>query len=295
MKLHRFLVICTVAVIIILVIVVWFFPSNDDFRTENPFWNGTRDISSSYSVSPLKSMDDLSTSYQGAALILIPYLDFTAVELEELESFVIQGGILILADDYGHGNQILKYLGLKARFAGQALLDPLSNYKNKWFPRISLTISSFVPNDVESLVFNHATALTGVEIGDTLAQSSSFSFLDLDNNQEWNGDEPTGPMPVISRHTLGSGQVILISDPSIFINSAVKKENNSTFIQNIIGDTTTMLFIDQGHLPPSNLHQTKDLLAVIRSSLATPAGILGVVILILTITLMPIWHERRRY
>ncbi len=295
MELRRFVVILTIALALILAIIVWFFPSNEDFRAENPFWNGTKDISASYPASPLASLSDLPPSPQGSTLILIPYLDFTPAELEELNSFVTQGGTLVLADDYGFGNQILEYLGLKARFSGQTLLDPLCCYKNKWFPRISHLTPSSVTSNTESLILNHATCLSDVETDDVLALSSSFSFLDLNDNQVWDKDEPTGLLPVISQHTLGSGQLILISDPSIFINSMKTIESNYGFIQNLAAITTSRLLIDQSHLPPSNLHQTKNLLADTRGWLVTPAGTLGLVIVALTITLMPIWQRRRRY
>jgi hypothetical protein len=272
--------------------VAWFFPSNEDFRIENPFWNGARDISSIVPASPLLSLSDLPTPFPGTTLILIPYLDFAPAELGKLNSFVTGGGTLILADDYGYGNRILEYLGLEARFSGQVLLDPLFNYRNKWLPRISHLRAISVTNNTESLVLNHATALIDVKADDVLALSSSFSFLDLNGNQEWDKDEPTGPLPVISQHNLGNGQIILISDPSLFINSMTIIADNYTFIQNIAAITTASLLIDQSHLPPSNLHQTKNLLASIRGYLITPVGTLGLIILVLTITLMPIWHKK---
>jgi len=292
-NLRRFLVMLTIALVIILTVVMWLSPTNDDFRTDNPSWNGAKSVSSSYPVSPLESLSNLPPSPKGSTLILIPYLQSSSTELEALNSFITQGGTLILADDYGYGNQVLEYLGLKARFSGQPLLDPLANYKNKWFPRISPLQSGSLTNNIESLVFNHATCLTDVEATDVLAQSSSFSFLDLNGNQVWEEDEPTGPLPVISQHNLGSGQIILIADPSIFINSMETLESNYNFIQNIAAITTSNLLIDQSHLPPSNLHQTKNLLARIHGFLITPLGTLGLVILALTITLMPLWHKKK--
>ena len=131
MELRRFLVILTVALIVLLVITAWFFPSNEDFRVENPFWNGTRDLTTGCPALPLSSLADLPPSPQGATLILVPYLSCTPAELGQLNSFVTRGGTLVLADDYGHGNQVLEYLGLGARFSGQSLLDPTVNYKSK--------------------------------------------------------------------------------------------------------------------------------------------------------------------
>jgi hypothetical protein len=284
----------TMAIVIILTIVVWFSPSNDDFRTDNPLWNGAKNISSSYPVSPINSLSDLPPPPQRSTLILIPYLNFTTTELDELNSFVTQGGTLILADDYGHGNQVLEHLGLKARFSGQPLLDPLANHKNQWLPQVFRLDPDSVTTNTEILVFNHATILIDVETTDVLALSSSFSFLDRNGNQTQEEDEPAGPLPVISNHSLDHGQIILIADPSIFINSMETLKNNYNFIQNIASINTANLFMDQSHLPRSSLLQAKALLADIRSFFFTPIATLGLVILALTITLMPLWRERRR-
>ncbi len=291
MKLHRFLAILTIVLVIILIGVVWFFPSNEDFRTENPFWNGTKDINSAIGALPLESLSDLPTASEGVTLLLIPYLSFTSAELNQLNQFITQGGVLVLADDYGYGNQILEYLELKARFSGQVLLDPLFNYKSKWFPRISHLAPDSTTTNIDSLVLNHATCLVDVDTDEVIALSSPFSFLDLNGNEAWDTGELTGPLPVISQYNLADGQIILISDPSIFINSMGTIESNYGFIQNIAG--TSKFFIDQSHLPPSTLHQSKNLLAFIRSYLTTPLGTLILVILVLTMTLIPIWHKRR--
>jgi hypothetical protein len=159
---------------------------------------------------------------------------------------------VVLADDYGYGNRVLEHLGLKAGFSGQPLLDPLANHKNKRFPLIFNLNSSPVTINAEALVLNHATCLTDVEADSILAMSSSFSFLDLNYNEIHDDAEPDGPLPVISRHKVGSGQVILVADPSLFINSMQDMESNYTFIQNITAITTTELLIDQSHIPPSN-------------------------------------------
>ncbi|MFC2002714.1 DUF4350 domain-containing protein [Chloroflexota bacterium] len=295
MKLHRFLVILTIALIIVLAIIIWFFPSSDDFRSDNPFWNGIKNANSTYEALPLESLSDLPLLPHGSTLILIPYLNFTPTELEGLDSFVTRGGRLILADDYGLGNQLLEHLGLEVRFSQQPLLDPLFNHRNRRFPRISHIIASPITSNTESLILNHATSLTNVEAGDVLALSSLYSFLDLNGNESLDEDEPVGPLPVVSQHNLNNGSIILISDPSIFINCMAYLANNSIFLQNIAATATSKLFIDQSHLPPTNLSHTKNLLASVRDSVTTPVGAAILVILVLTVTLMPIWRERTRH
>ena len=292
MTLRRFLMLLAVVSVIILAVVAWVFPSDEDFQTENPFWNGSSELSLNHSLTPLESLAELPVAPAGTTLVLIPYIDFTPSELEDIERFVTGGGMLVLADDYGFGNEVLEYLGVEARFAGQVLLDPLFNYKNERLPRIFDLSADSVTSGIDSLVLNHATCLTDVSDSDVLALSSSFSFLDLNDNEEWDIDEPTGPLPVISQHTLAAGRIILVSDPSIFINSMDTLDDNYTIIENIAEITSSQLLIDQSHLPYSDLHQTKDVLASIRSALATPVGTLVLVTVLLIITLRPMWPRK---
>ena len=97
---------------------------------------------------------------------------------------------------------------------------------------------------------------------------------------------------MISQHNLGSGQVILISDPSLFINGMKSIESNDDFIRNIAASTTT-LYIDQSHLPPSDLPRVKKLLKQIRAFVANPLVTSGLVILVLIGILKPIWHKKQ--
>ena len=292
MKLHKFLLLLTIILVSLMTAVVWFFPLNDDFRTSNPFWNGTKDIESGYAFTSLESLSGLPVSAHDTVLVIIPYLRFSATDLAAVSSFITGGGTVIVADDYGYGNQITEFLGLRARFSGQPLLDPVVNYKNQWFPRILHLRASSLTTGINELVLNHATALSEIEAGEILAQSSIFSFLDTDDDQTQPADEPAGLLPVISRHSLGQGNIILISDPSLFINSMGPIGDNDRLVQNIAAAGSTIL-IDQSHLPTSNLSEAKDVLTQLRNFFTTPPGTLGLVLAVITVTLMPIWHRRR--
>jgi len=290
--LRRFLVSLAIVLVIILAVVIWVIPSDEDFRVENTFWNGASRLSVSQAVTPLETLADLSEMTEGATLMLIPYMQLTPSELEDVTRFVSGGGTLVLADDYGYGNQVLSSLGIEARFSGQALLDPLFNYKNEQLPRVFHFSPGAVTDGVNSLVLNHATCLTDVGAGEILAMSSSFSFIDINNNRQWDEDEPAGAMPVISGHSLAGGRVILVSDPSIFINSMDSLDDNYSAIENIAGISSSQLYLDQSHLPHSDLHYTKNLLADVRSVLTTPVGTLALVAVLLILILRPIWPRK---
>jgi hypothetical protein len=291
--LKKFLAILAAGTILLVVLFVWFLPLDDDFRVENPLWNGLKDLKVNLPVQSLESFAGLPFSPRGTTLILVPYLSLTPAELEQLNSYISQGGRLILADDYGHGNQILEYLGLTVRFSGEVLLDPLANYKNnRYLPKIIHLRPDPLTVNAESLGFNHATCLVNTDNASVIALSSSFSFLDRNNNGRYDDDEPSGPFPVIDRTNVGSGQVVLVADPSLFINSMNEIDENKGFTQNIAA-TTGSLYLDQSHLPPSDLHQTKNLLARLREYLASPLVTAGLVALAVVITLKPIWYKSR--
>ena len=293
MTLRRYGLVLTLALVVALAVLAWFLPSNEDFRTENPSWNGSGDFSALVSALPLISLADLPPAPAGTGLILVPYREFSQSELTALEGYVSDGGILFLADDYGFGNQVLNHLGLELRFAGVALLDPLASYKNQQMPRLTRLAESPLTDGLEILVLNNATSLTGVADEDVLAWSSSFSFLDINDNDAWDEGEATGPLPVISEHRLGTGRVIAVADPSLFINGMAPLEDNLGFIQNVAAMAPAGLYIDQSHLPPSSLHQTKDLLADLRDFIVTPGGTVALVIVFLIVTPLLAWPPKK--
>jgi hypothetical protein len=289
---RSYLILVTAVLMVLLVLGIWFYPTNSDFRVENPLWNGVKAMASDYHIQPLDSLAGLPSSLYGASLIVIPYLDFNTAELEQLRSFVSQGGRLILADDYGYGNQVLEYLGLEARFAGDVLLDPLVNYKNMQFPRITRLQPDVLTANTDNLVCNHATCLVNMAGAEVIASSSPFSFLDLNGNGTHEDNEPSGPLAVISRHQLGDGQVILIADPSIFINSMATIGGNAALMRNIAASTEA-LYIDQSHLEQSELNRTRNWLQKARHLASTSAGTAGLVIIALTASLLPLWHQKK--
>lgn len=138
MESRKFLPLLMLLIILGLSVTVWFYPPTGDFRVDNPFWNGLSSFCDKAKVASLDSLGDLPSAGKGTALLVVPYERFTEVELAQVRSYVSSGGTLVLSDDYGYGNQVLGGLGLKIRFNGQPLLDPLFDYRNKWLPNTRL-------------------------------------------------------------------------------------------------------------------------------------------------------------
>ena len=275
---------------VMLAVLIWCYPTNSDFKSENPSWNGARDLLDDFRVSPLSSLDVLSAAPQESTLLVIPYMEFTTTDLETLENYVSSGGKLVVLDDYGFGNDILEHLKIETRFTGNQLLDTLFNYKNENFPKIINFVSEPATSGIENLVSNHATSLENVPQDNIIAWSSYFSFLDENQNGGYDEGEPEGPFPVIANFQIGKGELVLVSDPSILINSMLEMGDNRRFLENIAQGQT---FLDQSHLPEVPLDETKGKLKIARNVLATVWGTLALIILVLALTLKPIWNMRK--
>ena len=96
-----------IIIAVLLAVLIWVYPSNTDFKDENPHWNGSRDILADFEAVPLSSYGALPIDGQNITLIVVPYVKFSPVDLARLEEFVSSGGKLLLMDDYGfgHGNR----------------------------------------------------------------------------------------------------------------------------------------------------------------------------------------------
>jgi len=245
-------------------------------------WNGIRDFSSEFGVDDIGSLDELPDLSEGTVLISIPYLEFSNDDLENIKQFVDSGGTLLLFDDYGYGNSVLVYFDASVRFSSEPLLDPLFSYKNQWMPKATDFSSDLAESNINVVVLNHATALSNTVAEDTIAWSSGTSFLDTNGNGTLDKDELNGPLPLAAQFRLGEGTVVVVSDPSIMINSMVERDDNYAFIQYLIslnGEPENIL-IDYSHLTQAPLDISKMRIRSGREMLSSPYAMVGVIFLV---------------
>lgn len=286
-KTNKILPTLALLIIIVLSAVIWFYPPTGDFRVDNPFWNGMSVLNSQAEVVPLDSFSNLPASGSGTTLILVPYEQFSDTELSQLRIYVSSGGTLVLLDDYGYGNQVLAGLGLSMRFIGKPLVDPLFDYKNGQLPKITDFAPLPFTSNVSSVVFNHATALSGISGTTVIASSSSFSFIDENNNDEFDSEDIAGPLPVAAYTKINTGYIVTVADPSCLINGMISMDDNMLFISNVVSiqGNNPQVFVDQSHLPNAPLDEAKGTLATVYNVVASPLGTLSLIALALAISL----------
>jgi len=254
-----------VAVIVVLGL-AWVVPPMDDFRLENPFWNGLSELDSRihpFEVSDLaRLLDVVLKPSESALLVLGPSEPFMDEDVDAVRGFLEAGGLVVLAEDFGVGDDLLEGLGVEARFSGGVLLDPLFKDKDSRMPRMIDFTASPYTRGLSALTFNYATALT--DAGDgvrVLACSTAFSYLSEDMISTPEEAELIGPFPVMAVVSYGRGSLILISDSSLFINSMLDKDDNAALLENLVDDK--VVYMDVSHWSPSLLTQFKGVLAMV--------------------------------
>jgi hypothetical protein len=291
---RKLLPVLLLVVVLLMTAIIGFFPATGDFRVDNPFWNGISQFNEEFEALPLDSFELLPSDPKGTVLIVVPYLEFADSELEVLRNYVSLGGTLVVLDDFGYGNQILGHLGLTTRFSGDYLLDPLFNYKNSRFPKITNFANAQAGVNVSSVVLNHASFLSDVVGVEAVAYSSKFSFVDLSCNGVWDEGEPQGAFPVAGVVSIGEGVVVAIADPSLLINSMISMEDNFLFLKNVVGfgGSDAVIFVDQSHLPRTALDDAKLVVAGVYGFVASPLGTLSLIVVVFALCLKPIWRMR---
>lgn len=276
-----FLITLSITVVVSL-ICISLFPSVQDFMEYNTTWNGIRRSLNELDAKTVETAQEIPETPVDDVLVVIPYVEYDSDGLAVLKDFIDEGGTLVVMDDYGYGNNILEYLGIDCRFSGGELLDPLFCYKNQWLPKIT-DFASDVSQEVELVILNHAAALLNTEASEVIAWSSRSSYLDDNGNGTQDEGETEGPLPVAAGIKVSAGEVILVSDPSILINSMLGRDDNLVFFKDMIDPEAEdrQVLIDTSHLEESPLDTTKLEMAVIKDVLSQPYALLGIVAVLL--------------
>jgi len=221
------------------------------------------------------------------AVVLSPEQPYTRTEQNELEQFVREGGTLLVATDFTTtGNQLLGGVGSTVRVDGRTLRDEREYYRSPALPVAPLIATHPLTTDVDQLTLNYGSVVVPASIPPdgsvsstnttVLARSSEFSYFDSNGNDALDQSEQLRSYPIVTIEQVGAGQVIVVSDPSVFINAMVQRPGNHQFVENLF-TAYDRVILDQSHTaeqPPL----IALLLTLQKSSLLTAmlgAGLLG--------------------
>jgi hypothetical protein len=262
--------------------------STAGFSPYNAAWDGTdefKQIATSNSELTLVMNVTQYTNHDPSAtvaFVFAPEEQYSTTEAATVQQFVSNGGILVVADNYGpHGNALLSAVGASARFDGRILRDDRNNFRSPSTPVVTDSSSHPLVEDVGSLTLNYGTAIDANE-AQPLINSSEYSYLAISENETLSGSNALQQYPVAAVEPVGEGQVIAIGDPSLFINAMIDESDNRQFATNLVEQRPQTL-VDNSHtnsIPPVN----QLLIALRASPLLAAAALTGLLGLLAVVT-----------
>ena len=210
------------------------------------------------------------------AFVIAPEEHYDDRAAARLRAFVERGGTVVVAESKPTPtNDLLDQLDSRVRVDGDPLRDERNYYRSPALPVATGVSDHSLVADGDDLTLNHGTALIVTDAGATaettnttnatgvtdssnatnatnpsnvtvLIESSEYAYLDRNRNERLDGDERMGAYPVVTSESIGSGELIVVSDPSVFINVMLERDGNRAFVEALVTDRDRVV-IDTSH------------------------------------------------
>jgi hypothetical protein len=275
---------------VLMLSVGYYWPIQEAYHPLNQDWNGCSRIATlNANTTLLLSYDKPLPNSTSLLAIIGPSVNFTERESSNIGKFLEDGGVVLLADDFGTGNSLLKELDVSARFSGKPLADLYYYSKNPDFPIITdfspgtgtENLSAIVLDRPSYITIGNSSSVTGI------GSSSPFSFIDLVGNGKPLTNETIDSYTVMATARFGSGMLLLVADPSMFINDMIGLYDNMRLFQNALKMGDSSVIFDTAHLAKALLTDWRIMLKESFDSLRlgkTGVYLPGVVVAVLALT-----------
>ncbi len=241
-------ILLSIVAILLLISLFRFSESTADFSTYNPDWNGgvhiKKLLSENHQVIAMPVRSDLASFEPNRTVFVIlgQRGNFSEKDMDIIKKFVESGGLLVLADDFGSGNELLNKLTTSVYFSNMLLQDDVSFWKNSTFPVAAASV-----RNVSNITMNYPTSLVITDRSvKVLASTSRFGRISKNESERGQLDS----YPVMAHFSYGKGEIVAIADPSIFINSMLPMKDNKRLLEELVENRTIVIFDEMGRMPP---------------------------------------------
>ena len=274
-----------------LVLTVHLSSNNLEFSRYNTGWNGTSVFFSEldrHHVTLVGDPKELASYRNNSLLIVIaPSRRPTGAEISAYRAFLERGNTIFLADDFGSGDEILRGLGSRITLLEGNLSSIDREYADPYTITVYRQTNGSIATRAKTLILNRPVGLEG---GDPIFLTSLLSWIDENGDKRINADEVMGQFAVMSEEPVGRGKLVVLSDPSIFINSMQDQglpSDNRQFISDLTGGNGTVL-IDQMNTRTDDAEGFSEILHLIRTTIAIELLFLALLVL------AALWAWRKR-
>ena len=264
------------------ILVVHLSANNMEFSRYNAGWNGTSQFFfdlDRHRISDISEPSQLAGYPRNTTLLIIaPNRNPTPGEIAAYSAFLKDGGTIFLADDFGSGNAILNGIGSHITILPGNLSSLDRRYADPYMVVAYRSVEDgqvLLPADI---ALDRPAALDG---GTPLMLSSVMSWSDANGDKRLNMGESMGMFPVMASEDFGNGRLIVLSDPSIFINSMYtqpENANNRLFIDGLVNGEGKIL-IDQMNSRTSDANGFSGVLHLLRNTIIIEVLIIGILML----------------
>ena len=229
------------------------------FGVFTPTWEGTSDLRSTADDTGAETVIVTDTAgyeteeaERTVAVILSPEYPYDDTEAERIASFVESGGTLVVADSSGqHTNPLLDAVGASSRIDGDLLRDEREYYRSPALPVTTPTSAHPYVADADGLTLNYGSALSAGD-ANVLVRSSEYGYLDRDASGNLTDGDEMAAHPIVTLEQVGDGEVVVVSDASVFINTMLEHDGNRGLATGLFSTHDRVLFdvSHSGEIPP---------------------------------------------
>jgi len=186
-----------------------------------------------------------------------PSISFSGPDAAAVKSFLLGGGMVLVADKSGVANTLLSQLGSAITIENEySISDPTYNWKAPSVPTAVVLPGMqsefrFLDN-VTGIALNLPSplALSG-SAASVLAETSQFSFTG--SNQGSNSTR--GPFAVLAAQSFGKGELVVVGDSQFLLNSEWTIANDKVLIGNLFSKGN--VYFDASHWGVNSIAQLK--------------------------------------
>jgi len=260
--------------------------NNLEFSQYNTNWNGTSQFFSGLDRHHTVMVTETSqlSPYHGEALLFLiaPSRTPAGDEIIAYQKFLDNGNTLVLADDFGTGRQILQRVGSRITIFSGNLSSVDRQYADPYTVMAYRTETSPLFPDCHTLMTNRPAHAVG---GTALMTTSVLSWVDDDGDRRLKAPEAMGQFTVIAGENISRGRIVVIADPSIFINAMLEPDqpgDNLACIRGLTRNNGTVL-VDQMNSRTRDTEGISEILHLIRTTIPVNVLVLALLVLLVAV------------
>ncbi|RLG82189.1 MAG: hypothetical protein DRO40_08290 [Thermoprotei archaeon] len=151
--------------------------------------------------------------------------------IDYIGKLLYRGSAVIVFDEQGYSNELIKEIGLNIEVVNQTILDEIRRARNRFYPITRVYIAN--SSETVLLVFHMPSYIVVGENRSSymIGYTSRYAYADLDGNGVYSPGDHMGQYTLVYGVKIGDGLLIIVSDMDIAVNELF--EDNIVFLKKL--------------------------------------------------------------